>query len=380
MLRLFYVAYFAGTGVLLPFFPPYLRNLGFSGRQVSLVMSLGALFSLAASLLWGRLADRTGRPAAVLRVASAGAAACLIPLIFVRTMPGILLVYAAHQLFAVALMGLADSLAAERARQHGEDYGRLRLCGSASFIVACWAAGQLLVARGQRADRLVPLLMAVAFTLTALASLGVTSPARIDRRAPPRAGELGVLLRDRRFVFLIGLAPLHWAGNAAYNGFFSILLQDRGLAASTASTAFVMGVTGELGAFFFFQRLRARVPLSGLLALSFAAGAVRWLVVACARSAALLVAVQLLHTFTFGVFWAAAVAWLGSCVPARLRATGQTTFTAATLGVGNLIGMLGAGALYDATGAASAAFVAAATADLLALLLAAVLARQLRTA
>jgi hypothetical protein len=64
-------------------------------------------------------------------------------------------------------------------------------------------------------------------------------------------------------------------------------------------------------------------------------------------------------------------------VPPALRATGQTLFTAATYGFGNLIGMLGSGALYDASGGAEAAFAAAAALELVPFALTVTLGRKL---
>jgi MFS transporter, PPP family, 3-phenylpropionic acid transporter len=375
MLRFVYVAYFVAIGVVLPFFPPYLRSLGLSGAQVSLVMSMGAVGYVLASLLWGWVADRTRRPVLVLRLACSCAALCLAPLIFVRTMPAILYLYGAHQLFAVAILGLVDSLAVERARQLGEDYARLRLWGSVSFIISCWSAGQALLWRGHReGDPLVPLLMTAGFVLAVLASFTVSGAAAREPR--PQAREVRVLLGDDRFVFLLAVAALHWAGNATYNGFFSILVHDRGLPPSVSSYAFVVGVAGEMAAFYAFRGLARRWSLLSLLAISFAGSALRWLVVAASASAGILIAVQALHTLTFGVFWAAGVAWLGACVPPALRTTGQTLYNAATFGLGNLIGMLGAGLVYDATGGAGPAFATAAGADVVALLLVVALAAR----
>ena len=79
---------------------------------------------------------------------------------------------------------------------------------------------------------------------------------------------------------------------------------------------------------------------------------------------------------TFGMFWATSMAWIGECVPSKLRATGQMLFST-TLGIGALVGFPAVGALYDATGGAGTAFAVAGSLEVIPILL--VLRRLLRT-
>lgn len=379
MLRLFYACYFTGVAVTMPFFPPYLRGLGLSGRQISLMLATAPVLYMFTPLAWGWLADRTRRPDVVLRIVLFGAFLGVLPLIFVRTMPEMLGVYALHQLFSVAIIGLVDSLALERVRQ-GDDYGRIRVWGSVSFALTCAVVGSVLAARGAvPADRLVPMLMAGTLAGSFLASLGLAGRRAEPER--PHASEVWLLLRDRRFLLLLAVAPLHWAACAPYNGFFAILVQDRGLSPAVAAQGFTISVVGEIAVLYFFRRLRARFRLVPLLALAFAATVARWWAIAAIGPSAIgLVALQTIHALTFGVFWAAAVAWLGECVSPRLRATGQTLFTAMTFGVGNIVGVLGTGWLYDAFGGAGPAFVIAGVVELLPLALIVLHGRRLEPA
>jgi MFS transporter, PPP family, 3-phenylpropionic acid transporter len=182
--------------------------------------------------------------------------------------------------------------------------------------------------------------------------------------ARPHLAEVRALLRDRRFGLLLLLAGLHWAALVPYHGFFGVLLQDRGFPAKITSYAFVLGTAAEIAVFLLFARLRARFPLGHLLAAAFAVSAARWWLLSCTRSAVFVVALQVGHGFTFGMFWAGAMAWLGECVPAKLRATGQVLYSM-VIGLGALVSLPLAGALYDATGGASTAFACAGALDLL---------------
>src|SRR5205814_1762338 len=168
VLRLFYACYFAGVGASVPFFPPYLRSLGLSGRQISLLLAVAPLLHLGVPIAWGWIADRTRRPDLVLRLVCLTACLLMVPLVFVRSMPAMLLLYAGHQAFAVPIVGLTDAIALERVR-HGADYGRIRVWGSLAFALSSLVLGWALDARGRSdGDPLVPTFIAGALALAFL--------------------------------------------------------------------------------------------------------------------------------------------------------------------------------------------------------------------
>ena len=356
MLKLFYAALFITTGVSVPFFPAYLRQLGLSGRQVSALLAIAPALQLVVPLLWGWLADRTRRPDRILRGLCLGSFLASLPIVFVRTMPALFGFYLVQQFFAVSILSLVDSLAVERSRE-GTAYGPVRAAGSASFVTVCLIAGWCLDLRSIRGgDALVPGLISAGFGLSFLVALGLSGQRSDDRSDErPHLLDVRVLLHDRRFLLLLAIAGLHWAALVPYHGFFGILLHDRGFPAQITSYAFFVGVAAEIGVFLLFSRLRKRFDLAPLLAAAFAVSALRWVLFAYTHSAALVVALQVCHALTFGVFWAAAMAWIADCVPPRLRATGQVLFTM-VIGVGSMTGLLIAGHLYDVTGGAGMAF------------------------
>jgi PPP family 3-phenylpropionic acid transporter len=271
----------------------------------------------------------------------------------------------------VPILGLGDSLALDRMRKTGEDYTRVRLWGSASFVLVCALVGPLLDARGRTGDPLVPIMIGVGFLAASAAAFGLRGQ---PGRTPPHLREVRALLVNRRFLFILVLAPLHWAALTPYHGFLGILALDRGFPTSTVSAAFFIAVLAEVAAFFAFPRLRRRFRLEALLAFMAAVSVARWVLVAGVPfgrpSAGAFLLLQVLHAASFGLYWASAMAWLADAVPPALRATGQALFTAATFGLGNLIGFAACGRLYDYTGGAEAAFLAAAGLELIPLIMA----------
>jgi PPP family 3-phenylpropionic acid transporter len=365
MLKLFYICYFITLGVSVPFFPAYLRQLGLSGHQVSFLLAIAPALQLGVPLAWGWLADRTRRPDLILRVLCLFSFLASLPVIYVRAMPALFTIYLVQQFFAVSILSLADSLAVEKSCQGGH-YGRIRAFGSSSFVATCLLAGWWLDLRGiHSGDALAPLLISAGYGLSFLAALGLRGQ---GSEARPHLHDMRRLLGDYRFLFLLVIAGLHWAALVPYHGFFGILMQDRGFAATTTSYAFFVGSAAEIAVFLAFSRLRARFTLEQILAASFAVSALRWWLFAHTHSAFLVVALQVAHALTFGAFWAAAMAWIADCVPAKLRATGQVMFSM-VLGAGSTLGLLLAGALYDAAGGADTVFTLASVVELLPLAL-----------
>src|SRR6185295_6618443 len=140
---------------------------------------------------------------------------------------GVFASYLLFGLFSVGIGTLVDSVAIARVLA-GARYGRIRVWGSLGYVLSALGVGLALTRRGGRAaDPLVPLLMAASYLGALLATRQLGGTGEPSRR--PHWRDVRALLRDRRFRFLLLLAPLHWIGCAPYNIFFGIFVRDRGL-------------------------------------------------------------------------------------------------------------------------------------------------------
>jgi PPP family 3-phenylpropionic acid transporter len=328
------------------FLPAYLRGLGLSGREISTVFTVTPLLALGVPLAWAYLADRTHRHDRVLRVVIGGAWLGFVPMLFVRHFSGVFASWTLYAVFSVAVGGLADAFAVARVRA-GAVYGRLRLWGSIGFVVAAVAVGALLSAAGGTPNRIVPAAMWLALGGAFVAATrlhGAGEPA-----ARPRAADVRALLRDPRLRLLLAIAALHWICLAPYNVYFGVFLSDLGLQPLSWALAYSTGVVTEVFVLMTFHHVQARYRLSTLLAVAFGASAARWLAIGVVRAPWALITLQALHGLTFGMFWSAAIALVGSTVPPSLRATGQALLIM-SINLGGAIGNTITGRIYDAYG------------------------------
>lgn len=340
----FYLLYFAGVGITLPFLPAYLKSLSLSGTQVGLLLGLGPLASLLAPPLWGHLADRFGRPERVLSVVALGMAAGFALLLGASRFGALVACLAVYSFFYAAVTPLIDSLALQRVAAAGGSFAHLRLFGSLGFVLSSSAFG-FAIARPDRATVAVPLALMGAyflwsFTLDSRAAPGI---------APHPLAGLRLLGRPQISV-LLAATGLHWLSCTPFHGTFSIHVTALGLPPSVVGTSAALGVLAEVGVMLLYPRFAGRISPPRLLVVACVASALRWAGMAVAVRPEVIVPLQLLHGLTFGAFYVAAIAHLGEHVPPSLRASGQALFASVTYGIGGLLGYVGSGVGYDLLG------------------------------
>jgi MFS transporter, PPP family, 3-phenylpropionic acid transporter len=338
----FYALYFGTVGIALPFLPAYLESLSLSVTQIGLLLSLSPLLALVSPHLWGHLADRTGRTSRVLTLLTLGACASFSPLLFVDRFPTLVAIFAVYAFFAASITPLLDSLALQHVAQTGGAYAHLRLFGSLGFVLSSTLFGLAVDSVG-RATVLVPLVLLAALALWSLTLRDRDRPS-VDPVHPLSGFQL---LADRDLRWFLAGTALHWIACAPYHGTFSIFVVSLGLPPSVVGISAGLGVAAELGVMLLYPRLADRIAPRHLLALAFAASALRWGGLALTTSAPVIVALSLLHAMTFGAFYVASIAFLARRIPPHLRASGQGLFAALTFGLGGLVGYATAGAGYD---------------------------------
>jgi PPP family 3-phenylpropionic acid transporter len=341
-LSLFYAAYYVGTGVFLPFWPVWLASRELSGAEIGVVLAVSSAVRIVAPWLVAQIADRRGsrRPVMI------GLAAIALT-VFILYWPsyGFLPIVTVSLLFSaawVSISPLGESLTLMTAAAEGFDYGRVRLWGSLSFILASLGAGALV--GGRDPDSL--LLLGGA----SVAAVLLTCLALPDRRAPPHRAPsppVAEVLRLPGFLLLLGAAGCVQASHAFYYGFSALHWRAAGLNDGLIGLLWAEGVVAEVILFWAAPSLLRRVSPALLIAAGGLAGVVRWTAFAESDSLVLLVALQALHAFTFGSAHLGAVHFIARAVPPALSATAQSLYAAAVAGVLTGLASAGSGWLYE---------------------------------
>ena len=145
---LFFGAVFLAYGVIVPYFPIWLHARGLSPIEISTVTAaplfVRVLFTPAVLLLADRLQDYRG----VIIAMAWSAVGLALGVSAVAGFWAILLVGVAFLLAIGTCLPLVETIAVAGVRSAGLDYGRMRLWGSITFIVANFAGGVLIEAMG----------------------------------------------------------------------------------------------------------------------------------------------------------------------------------------------------------------------------------------
>lgn len=360
---LFFAAYFAGTGVLAPYFPLYLEHRGLTAVQIGVVMAVAQGMRIFGPTAWGWLADHTTERVRILRFTSVAAATCFVPVLFPGGFGYVLLTMFAVHFFLTGQIPIAEAMTATRLRgdpQAAARYGRLRAWGSISFVVVVLATGAALDWAGVG---LQPWLVLLFFAGTALV-------AQLVRDAPHAPhGSTAVSVRalfaePRVRWFFVSVLLMIFAHGALYT-FFSLHLAALGYSKSAIGVFWVLGVIVEIGFFFVQGRVFARFDPFGLLAVSFALAALRFALIAeFAHVVVLLVVAQVLHAATFAVHHSASILTIQRWFHGSATARGQALYVSIGYGVGGTAGSLLAAWLWSALGP-PAAFLSSSVAALL---------------
>jgi PPP family 3-phenylpropionic acid transporter len=340
-LAFFYAAAFLLVGVQLPFWPVWLSERGLDAREIGLIAAAPLWLKAASNPFAGAVADRLGRKRVIVALAAGAllAYALFLPRTGFWTYLALSLV--AGTCYSGVLL-LGDNVAITLSYARGLDYGRIRVWGSVTFIIAAVGAGQWIALA---TPEVILGLVIGAAALICLASLLLPLP---PQAAGARPRSPLHLVGERNMLLFLAAGTLVQASHAVYYAFGTLHWRGLGLSSGVIGALWAEGVAAEIVLFALSRRLVARLSPPLLIALGGAAGVLRWCVTAYAEALPWLVAVQLLHAFTFAAAHLGAMHYIARAVPRESSATGQALYSACQSGIGFGLGLLAAGALFEA--------------------------------
>ena len=340
-LSFFFAAIFLVVGIMLPFWPIWLKSRGLTEIEIGLLLSAGMWVRAFTNPLLAQLADRRGRPDQLLIALGWGA---LIGHLFYIPFHGFWPLFAvsivAFMLFS-PLMSLGDAVTMLKVRDGVLDYGRVRLWGSLTFIVAATLGGYVI--EGRPADLILWLVIGT-LVLTVIACH--LMPAAHTEGTRKFFAPLREIARNRPLIVFMLAAGLLQASHGVYYGFATLHWQASGLSAGVIGALWAEGVIAEIILFAYAARLVRLFGPIGLLWLAAIAGLCRWCTLGATEALPMLIAVQGLHAFTFGATHIAAMNYIAATVPASHGATAQSLYSSTAQGCIMAASMLASGWLY----------------------------------
>ncbi len=343
-----YAAIFAALGVHLPFWPLWLAEWGLTAAEIGGFTAAGIVIRVLAGLAVPALADRLDARRAVL-AAVAGIGAVTFAIHGLLDARGVLLV--ATLVTGVVFAGMipiADALGTAAARTGGFGYAPVRSMGSLSFLLASLAVGWLIARYGVAVAQWW-IVVALVFCVWT----GWTHPGggNVRQPYPPRLGDLGRMLTEKRFVIFIGAIGMAQSSHAVLYAYGSLHWEALGVSEPVIGQLWAFAVAMETVLMLVAGTwLIRRFGAVGAIALSAAAGVLRWGWMMLDPTGATLWGLQVLHALTFGAGHLGGIAFIAAAVPERLAASAQGMFSSAAGGVLMALGMAIASVVYPMAG------------------------------
>jgi MFS transporter, PPP family, 3-phenylpropionic acid transporter len=350
-----YATLYASFGMVSPFLPVLLEERGLQPSEIGLILAGSTAVRLVSGPAAGRIADAFNALRAVFACCALAAAATAFGFLvgggFILTL-FVSLLYAA---LLAPLTTTADALALAAAGKADEtgrrfEYGWVRGCGSAAFIVGSLSAGRMIAAVGLGA-----IIWGGSVFLAAAAAAAIGVPVRRTTATQSLVARpsLGALLRLPRFRLLLIVAALVLGSHAMHDGFAMIRWRAAGIAPQTASLLWSESVAAEVLVFLALGPwLLRRIAMSTAMAFAAAAGAVRWSVFAMTANVAAMALVEPLHGLSFALLHLACMRLISQLVPSGLAATAQAIYGTVAIGAVSSLLTLASGGLYGQFGAA----------------------------
>ena len=348
-----YAALFVVVGCYLPYMPVWLHWRGLDEDAIALLLAAPLFARILFTPLISFAADWSGARRTVLIVLAWGT---LLSFLLLWASSGFWQMLLATLLLAfnwTTIMPLIEAVAVSGVRSAGLDYGRVRLWGSGSFILASFACGLII---GQySAASVLPLLVAA----TSLMIAGVyLLPRDIAGRASPSPPALrrisladtAKLAHSPSFLLFLLAASLIQASHALYYTFGTLHWRAQGFADGTIGALWALGVMAEIGLFAVSGPILAKWGAGRVLFAAGAAAAVRWGLMAFDPPLWATALLQCLHAMSFGAAHLAAIYFLSQAVPEDRGATAQGLYAAVVAGLVLGFATIACGPLYRALG------------------------------
>lgn len=337
--------YFAHIGFFNPYLPLWLKDLGLPIVVISLLTSVQSFTRMFAPYAWGALSDHTGERVRLLRLSATVALLASVGLWFKGSAWWVGLVLLVLFTHTSSMMSLTEAAMAHLVAGDWGRYGRIRLWGSAGFMLTVLLAGAWFQSHGMKDFP--------AWTGVTLAGVLLCTWWLPDAREKPThadaAGEpIAPVLRQSAVRWFFASLFFHVMAHFAIYGFLSLYLDSLGYSKTMIGTLWAVSVLVEIAWFFTQGRLIGHLPMTRwlvvcgaatVLRMGLTAGLGNWLV-------ALFIA-QVLHALTFASHHTACIAMVSRHFPGRLRGRGQALFTVIGYGFGGVLGVLAGGALVS---------------------------------
>lgn len=341
----FYFFYFASLGALIPYWSLYLKDKGFSVREIGELMALILLTKIIAPNIWGWIADHTGKRMLIVRIGSLLAALIFATIFLTTSYWWIALVMLSFSFFWNAALPQFEVTTLHHLDTQPHRYSSIRLWGSVGFIISVASLGYVLQ---HYSITLLPL--SIFILMLGILLMSFIVPERAAGHLPVSHVKLKQIILRPEVLALIVVCFLSQASHGAYYTFYTLYMEDYGYSRSVIGQLWALGVVVEVLVFLIMHRLVPIFGLRKLFLITFILTALRWALIATfADNLVIMLLAQTLHAASFGVFHAVAIQLFHHHFSGKHAGKGQAIYSSVSFGAGGAFGTYLSGILWESS-------------------------------
>lgn len=322
----FYFFYYSIVGTFMPYWNLYLQDQGFNYQEIGVLSSIAIVTRFFAPLVWGWIADKSGKRMLLVRVAT-WMESCIWLAIFIvpNTFQSVALLMLIFSFFQNAILAQFEGVSLFwLGDQKAKLYGKIRKWGSVGFIVGVFTIGAILEIVP---ISMLPILLLIIASLAFIWSFSIREPDSAPTSQKHLEPLLPVLKRPTvaaffaiEFILLFSHAPFY--------SFYSNFLKSLNFSTTEIGFLWAMGVFAEIFMFSIASKIFQRFSWRSLVIVCLLVTSIRWMLVAVFSHYFIgQLFAQCLHAFSFGLFHLIAMRVIFQNFSAGQQGRGQALYS-----------------------------------------------------
>ncbi len=343
---LIYFLYFAAQGTIIPIAILFFQKHGLSLEQATLVLVICRIVGFLAGPVWAVIADVFQIHKKMLPIALALCVPSILMLNSSYTFVSILFFYAMYSFSNAPIISLTDNAVLNLLGKENHRYGIVRLWGSVGWSVSVFATGFVLQNLGYQ---FAPWMYAFFFLFAILISLQMPAT-KLTSKVIISPGSFKLFL-SRRWIGLLFTGLASGLGGVIIINYLAPFLKNMGVAEGMIGISLTAASVSEIPFFLFMPQIMKRLSPEQSIRVSLVLMAIRCSAYGIFQNATAVFFIQLLHGFSYGLYWTAGVMYAQRIAPQGLDASSQALFGAFYHFLSGTIGVFIGGWMYQALGA-----------------------------
>ena len=328
-MSVFFAAIFLPFGIYVPFFGPWLKELGMSAEEIAILLAIPMITRVVATPFMAAFADKIGDRRLTLCIYAFLFALSFALILIDDSLVWIAAILLLANIFNSAIIPISDSLAMAGVRRFNLDYGAMRLWGSAAFIGGNILGGWVI---DHWTTKHIIWVLVITNCVHALLAFFLPQDPRLEDGKHLTKGTRMDWQQLRQFAqtgfwVVLAAAALLQASHSLIYSFGSIYWEEMGISSKMIGFLWAISVMAEIALFTFSPRLTARLGWKGFLVIGGIGASIRWALMTFSLPEYGYMVLQLLHCFSFAASHLGIIYFISEWVDDELSGTAQGLYT-----------------------------------------------------